>query len=271
MADRQPFVAGAFGDIFDVLTTSEGRANSGSPLSAYRAVVVGGRIEWSARWLQRLSEYVREGGTVVLNPEQIKGLSADFLGLRVTNATAEADNAQCLLPGTESQELNGQTFRYNKIELSRASAVMRSALGDPLVTINKVGKGSVIFCALPDLLGEDERVTPFAAHMLTHLFSDASPIRVVGDVEYLVNRSSTGWLVTMLNNNGVFKPQQGLAQVDRNAYVTARIDLGATQIQSGVEWLSGEKLTVQNKNVAVRIAPGGVAIVELRTNAPGVR
>ena len=26
-----------------------------------------------------------------------------------------------------------------------------------------------------------------------------------------------GWVVTVINNHGVFKPQQGMAQVDRNA------------------------------------------------------
>jgi len=181
----------------------------------------------------------------------------------LAKAPVEADSATCLLPA-ETHELGGQIFRYNKIELGRATSVMRSPAGDPLVTVNKIGKGSVIFCALPDLLGEDERVTPFAAHLLAHVFSDASPIKVTGDVEYLVNRSSTGWVITMLNNNGVFKPQQGLAQVDRNAYVTARIDLGSEQVRSAVEWISGEKLTVQQNSVAVRIAPGGIAIVELR-------
>ena len=268
MADRQPFVAGVFGDVFDVLTTSEGRPNTNNPLSAYRAVVVGGRIEWSPKWVQRLTDYVRDGGTVVLNAQQSKGLNTDLLGVRVTTTTAEADSATCMLPA-ETHELSGQLFRYNKIELGRATIVMRTPAGDPLVTVNKIGKGSVIFCALPDLLGEDERVTPFAAHLLAHVFSDASPIKVTGDVEYLVNRSSTGWVITMLNNNGVFKPQQGLAQVDRSAYVTARIDLGSEQVRSAVEWISGDKLTVQQNSVTVRIAPGGIAIVELRS--PNVR
>ncbi len=91
--------------------------------------------------------------------------------------------------------------------------------GEPIVTVNKVGKGSVVFVAVPDLLGEDERMTPFAAHMLAHVFADAVPVKVTGDVEYLINRTANGWVVTLLNNNGVFKTQQGMAQVDRSAYV----------------------------------------------------
>ena len=51
------------------------------------------------------------------------------------------------------------------------------------------------------------------------------PVKVTGDVEYLINRTANGWIVTLLNNNGVFKPQQGMAQVDRSAYVTATIKI----------------------------------------------
>ena len=137
--------------------------------------------------------------------------------------------------------------------------------GDPLVTFNKVGKGSVVFVALPDLLGEDERMTPFAAHMLAHVFADATPLRVKGDVEYVINRSDSGWIVTLLNNNGVYKTQQGMAQVDRNAYVDVSISLPVEKIQTANEWISDAALKVDANAVNLRIAPGGVAVVELRT------
>ena len=137
--------------------------------------------------------------------------------------------------------------------------------GDPLVTVNKVGKGSVIFAALPDLLGEDERITPFAAHMLAHVFADATPIKVTGDVEYLLNRNENGWVVTLINNNGVFKPQQGLAQVDRHAYVNATISLSGLTIQKAVDWMSDKEVELKNgrSGVAVSLAPGGIAVIEL--------
>ena len=138
--------------------------------------------------------------------------------------------------------------------------------GDPLVTYNSFGKGTVVFSSLPDLLGEDERMTPFAAHMLTHVFTDATPVSVRGDVEYLINRTKDSWIVTMLNNNGVLKPQQGLAQVDHSAYVTVNISLRGQQIASAVDWISEKSIQVQAESgqLNVSIAPGGVAIVELR-------
>jgi hypothetical protein len=122
---------------------------------------------------------------------------------------------------------------------------------------------------VPDLLGEDERITPFAAHMLAHVFADATPIEVNGDVEYLVNRKDNGWVVTLFNNNGVFKPQQGLAQVDRAAYVTAGISLRGANVARAQEWLSDRSLEIKKQTgtsdgITVSIAPGGIAIVELQ-------
>jgi hypothetical protein len=101
--------------------------------------------------------------------------------------------------------------------------------------------------------------------MLAHAFADAMPIAVQGDVEYLVNRTDTGWVVTLFNNRGVFKPAQGMAQVDRNAYVTAKISLRSQRIQSATEWTSEKNVEVKNQSeVTVTIAPGGISVVELK-------
>jgi hypothetical protein len=277
--DRQAFVSGIFGDIFDVLVASEAqvqpsqakgpasRKSASGPIDAYRAVVVGGHIDWSPQWIQRLTDYVKAGGTVVLNASQIKGLPTALLGVRPTGATGEAHSARCLSSGEAPQDLKGQIFRYQKIELKGAQALITTIPGEPLVTVNRVGKGAIVFAAVPDLLGEDERMTPFAAHLLAHVFAGATPIKVRGDVEYLINRSNKGWIVTLFNNNGVLKPQQGLAQVDRSAYVTATISLPSSQIENAIEWLSEESLEVKDqggeKTVTLKIAPGGISIVEL--------
>jgi len=264
IADRQPFVSGIFGDIFDVLTAADvqgSRSKVQTLLPSYRAVVVGGRIDWGAEWIQRINDYVRNGGTLVVNAAQIKNLPEQFLGVRLLNETGEAHNARCLSPNEELQDLKGQVFRYEKVELKGATPLITVPTGNPLVTVNKVGKGSVIFVAVPDLLGEDERIVPFAAHMLAHLFADATPVKVTGDVEYLINRTANGWVVTLLNNNGVFKPQQGMAQVDRGAYVNVTV---GPNIQSATEWISGAPLKPNNGIVSIQIPPGGIAIVEIR-------
>ena len=183
--------------------------------------------------------------------------------------TAEADNARCLSTGEATQNLSGQTFRYEKLELKGATPLIVSDSGDPLVTINKVGSGSLVFASLPDLLGEDERITPFAAHLLAHIFANAAPVKVNGDVEYLINRNSEGWLVTLINNNGVYKAQQGMAQVDRSAVVTATITLPSQEIKTAMDWVTEQSLEVKNQAggsvIHISIPPGGVSIIQLKT------
>ena len=282
-ADRQAFVSSPFGDIFDVIVASdENPTDSTAPrpavsastrldiLSPYSLVVVGGQIRWTPEWIQKLTTYVRNGGTVVVNAAQRAGLSEEFLGVHATNGMNESDSSRCLFGEDERfPALNGQMFRYEKIELKNAKPLIVASNGDPLVTYNKFGKGTVVFSASGDLLGEDERMTPFAAHMLTHVFSDATPVSVRGDVEYLINRTNDSWIVTMLNNNGVLKPQQGLAQVDRSAYVTANVSLRGKQIVSAVDWMNDKPIDLSSgsNQVTVSIAPGGVAIIELRAKS----
>ena len=260
-ADRQAFVSGVFGDVFDVLTATDGVKPA---LGAYRAVVVGGRIEWSAEWTQKVADYVRNGGTVVLNAAQIKGVPAQLLGVRLTNEVRETDAAKCLVRDENPQELSGQMFRYEKVELKGATALMTAPNGDPLVTVNKVGKGSVIFSSVPDLLGVDERMTPFAAHMLAHLFAEATPVKVSGDVEYLINRTANGWVVTLINNNGVFKPQQGLAEVDHSgrSHVNVTLSLRDGRILGASNWIDDHLYPTYP--LTVLVAPGGVAVMEIK-------
>src|SRR5262249_736890 len=152
--------------------------------------------------------------------------------------TGEAHNARCRAVGESPQDLHGQIFRYAEFEPKGAEVLMTTTTDIPLVTVNKIGRGQVVFVAVPDLLGEDERITPLAAHLLAQLASDATPVKVDGEVEYLVNRNSQGWVVTLFNDNGVFKPQQGLAQVDRTATVNVAISLRKGVIATASEWIS---------------------------------
>jgi hypothetical protein len=264
-ADRQAYVASVFGDIFDVLVTSDTRPEA---IDAYRAVVVGGSVEWNAAWARKLEGYVRKGGVLVLNAAQTKGLTPELTGARLTGEKAEADNALCLAANEEGTDLRGQVFRYERVQaLEGTQVLMKTQAGDPLVTVKRIGRGKVVFVSLPDLLGEDERLTPFAAHTLAHLATDATPVRVRGEAQYLVNRTGRGWVVTLINNRGVMKPQQGMAAVDRGASVEVTLSLKGSRLEQAREW-TGDRLLDLFKaegQTAVRltVAPGGVQIVEL--------
>ncbi|HEY0350084.1 MAG TPA: hypothetical protein VGC60_18255 [Pyrinomonadaceae bacterium] len=266
--ERQAFVPGVFGNIFDVLVASGTRKDA---IDSYRAVFVGSQINWGNGWPRKLEDYVRKGGVVVLDSVQAQGLPEGLLGVQLVGDVAvEADNANCLSPGEPKQNLSGQMFMYERLYLHGAKVLIESSRHDPLVTVNDIGRGRVIVVALPGLLGEDERLAPFVAHLLVHLAADVTPVHVDGDVEYLVNRNSRGWVVTLFNDNGVFKPQQGLAQVDRSASVQVKLSLRGAPVLSANEWTSDQAIAIQKQvnqpdTVTVNIAPGGVAVVELVT------
>ncbi|HUQ34485.1 MAG TPA: hypothetical protein VM095_20355 [Pyrinomonadaceae bacterium] len=267
--DRQAYVASIFGDIFDVLVASDDRKDA---IDAYRALVVGGSMEWSRTWASKLEDYVRKGGVLVINAAQTKGLSEELLGVRLTGEKAENDYARCLSSNEAGTDLRGQVFRYERVKaLAGAQVLIETENHDPLVTVKRIGRGKVVFISLPDLLGEDERLTPFVAHTLIHLTTDATPVQVRGEVQYLVNRTERGWVVTLINNKGVFKPQQGLAAVDRSAVATVSLSLRGKRIEQAREWISDTLLDLSSAGgqtqVKLDLAPGGVRIVELVNSA----
>jgi hypothetical protein len=263
-ADRQAFTSAPFGDIFDVLVASEQKADA---IDAYRALVVGGRIEWTPAWGARLKAYAEKGGTVVLNAAQVKGLPPELLGIRSLGATSEADDALCLAPGEPKTDLAGQVFAYERVEPRGAEVFIKTPSGDPLVTINRVGRGRIVFFTIPDMLGLDERLVPAAAHVLAHLAADATPVRVRGDVEYLLNRNARGWVVTLINNRGVYKPQQGLAQVNRSESAEVTLEGDGALFKHATEWTTRAELKITNGarggSVTLSVPPGGVRLVEL--------
>ncbi|HXI74362.1 MAG TPA: hypothetical protein VNG94_02160, partial [Pyrinomonadaceae bacterium] len=267
--ERQAFVPGVFGNIFDVLVASDTHKDA---IDSYRAILVGGQISWGNGWAQKLEDYVRKGGVVVLDSVQAQGLPENLLGVQLVGDVAvEADNANCLSPGEPKQNLSGQMFMYERVYLHGARVLIESSRHDPLVTVNNLGRGRVIVVALPGLLGEDERLPPFVAHLLVHLAAEATPVKVEGEVEYLVNRNSRGWVVTLFNDSGVFKPQQGLAQVDRSASIQVKLSLRGAQMLSAYEWTTDQAIAIQKQvnqpdSVTVNIAPGGIAVVELVTS-----
>ncbi len=266
--ERQAFVPGVFGNIFDVLVASETHLDA---VGSYRAVVSGGDLEWTPAWSKKIEEYVRGGGTLIVNSAQVNGLPAAMPGLRLTGEKDEAHNARCLAPNEAAQDLQGGVFRFDLVELKGAQPLIVTPANQPLVTVNTFGRGKVVFVALPDLLGEDERMPPFVAHLLAHLAADATPVKVEGEVEYLVNRNSRGWVITLFNDNGVFKPQQGLSQVDRNAKVTATVSLHGQAITGATEWTSDRALTLTKRtglpdSLSITLAAGGIAVVELQTS-----
>jgi hypothetical protein len=90
------------------------------------------------------------------------------------------------------------------------------------------------------------------------------PIEVQGDVEWMLSRSQTGWLVTLLNPAGQDKPQQGITPTDyrQNRPITIISHVPITTARDRL--LPDDPLKVESGSVKLEVPAGGVRIVELK-------
>src|SRR5205085_1850801 len=94
-----------------------------------------------------------------------------------------------------------------------------------------------------------------------------APSEPPSDLAGQVYRNERGWVVTLINNRGVYKPQQGLAQVNRDETADVSLEMSGLGVARAAEWTTDEELPVRAGGrtdlVTLRVPPGGIRIVEL--------
>jgi hypothetical protein len=102
----------------------------------------------------------------------------------------------------------------------------------PVALRNSIGDGTVVTVLLEDHLALD--ALGILPHLLARLASDVLPFEVVDStgtnmlidkLEMLLARRSTGWQVTIVNNNGVTKQPNAAAVVDASQRQVAMVTL----------------------------------------------
>src|SRR5262249_25316444 len=86
--DVQSMPCGRYGNIFDVLVD---RPAKGKAILNYPVVWAAGDVDLKGAWQPVLQDYLRRGGTLVLNIEACKGLPPALLGLKHTGKTTAAE------------------------------------------------------------------------------------------------------------------------------------------------------------------------------------
>src|SRR5439155_2034466 len=138
--------------------------------------------------------------------------------------------------------------------------------GDAVAAVFERGKGRLVFVAVPRGLGIDGAATPLVALVLANARQGLVPVEVTGDVEWLLNRTEKGWLVTLLNPAGNLRLQHGVGPTDysQKRTVTIRLPQGAT---SASDWFTEATLSVSadgdRNRVTVVVPAGGVRVVEI--------
>ncbi len=99
---------------------------------------------------------------------------------------------------------------------------------------------------------------------LSELSRTYLPIVVTGDpVLFQCNRTRDGWVIELVNNQGVVKFPAKPTVVDENAAANVRL-FPQSADQELTDWVTGQALPQTEGIAAIRIAPGSTRFVEIR-------
>jgi hypothetical protein len=268
--DVQSLPNGKYGNIFDVLVDRPTRAKA---IFDYPVIWAAGDVDLSGPWPGLLEDYVKRGGTLVINSEAARGkLPEKLLGFKLSGkfdpATAwSTDDGPPVATVPYDVELG---------EMVGAKALAWASPKIPLIVRHQVGDGAVILSLCPRMMGMDERAHPALPFLMNGLTHDLLPIEVRlangnelnGEIMYQVNKTKDGWIVALVNNRGLDKTQNGIARVDRRAFVDVVVRT-KLNVATAKEYTEPRELRLEKgangSEVKVRVHPGDLQVVYLST------
>lgn len=202
------FVPTPFGDSIDVVTDGI----CVDVLSEYPLAILGGRLGLTPENLAKFKSYVERGGTLVVHGEGLGLYGGDvppiykeeiesFIGCRITQRYGLGMSPSIIVE-------TGESFREGKYEYAVVEPVTANPMvvGDhksrsPIVAVNQVGKGRVVFCAPHHHLTAQGKQMVAGVHAaLVRLINSHVPIRIHGrPVQFCLSRLDDGWLVGLFN------------------------------------------------------------------------
>ena len=242
----QTFANGIFGDIFDVIVTAPARS---AILSSYRVVIVAGEVTLSAEWGRALGEYVQHGGTLMICDGSVSGPGTAELALPAMEAhPVTADS----FVWNQETPVASQIFRARPIITAAGDKVLATADGRPIAAMVSRGSGRLVMAGVPLGLGVDNRPVPLLGLLMRGLTEGLLPVRIRGDVEWLLNHLDDGrWIVTLLNNAGIDKPQHGITptrhEEERRVELSAGFKVRAAReliTNTEMPWTDSPSITV---------------------------
>lgn len=253
------YIPGLFGNVFDVLVTSPTMTDA---LGSYPVVVLSGEVALSAEWGKKLAAYLDQGGTLVVSDEQLTGPGVAELKLPERGTAAVGQTIEWL-PG--KKKVASQRYRYRPVQGGQVLATAEN--GAALAAVLQRGKGRLVFLSVPRGLGIDGAATPLVALVLAHARQGLLPLEVEADVEWLLNRTDRGWLLTLFNSAGSNKLQHGVGPTD---YAQKRLVKVRTSEKwtKATEWFTDSSFEIRPDGDArvftVPVPAGAVRIVELQ-------
>jgi hypothetical protein len=256
-AVNQNYLPGVFGNVFDVLVTSPTKRDA---VDQYPVIVLNGEVTLSPEWGKKLAGYVEAGGTLVVTDGQMSGAGVAELKLPELGPRAEDVGFRWEPTG---KAVTSQRFRYRPIPGGRPLA---TTAGGAIASAFDRGQGRLVVLSVPLGLGIDGAAVPLVGLVLAHARQGLLPVEVQGEVEWLLNRTEKGWVVTLLNPAGPTRLQHGVGPTD---YRQARpvVIRTAKPATGAAEWFTESPLQPTaaggGSELRLTVPAGGVRIVEI--------
>ncbi len=216
-----------YGDIFDVFNP-----DAPSPdkvlrnLAAYKVAILLGDYEPDPRMAEELVDYVRGGGTLVVNAVHLK--TFDF---------------------PEGFTGEGQS----------ATVIKADENGSALFTLHEYGAGHVILTTPEYMLSR-----PLIDELLARIVSEVLPLRVTGDIQYGINKTQDGYLLYLFNNKGVTKYTDTREQFDPTAVSKVTVELKEGRADTVAELLSEQEIATATNSFHIEVDPGQLAVLRIK-------
>ena len=270
-----------YGDIFDVIVpNTPGKPVNIHILNNYKVAVMLGRYPEKSALTKRLMEYVRGGGTLLLNIKQIdKFFPAEFLGFHHLDTSEVVTNPVRSLPDDKVFNLSDK-YSAVSIQLTKAVPLLVDGRNQVLICKNSFGKGNLIVSTVDYMVPEEldqnssypldkmvyGKKFPFVEYCLRKIVGEVLPVEVKGDIEYGLNKVKDGWWIYLINNKGVTKFTNKPQKLDMTKTANIEVFLknmknsGITELRTGKEIAFNKT----NNSFVVTVPPGEVKVVKIK-------
>lgn len=260
---------------------------SADRLSRYQAVIVMADVDMTRELLNTLRAYVREGGTLYINVDQMRRREdfvqdPEFLGATIGMSSfyvgwvgghvpgrraASADKIVRKLPiaGVDQQDFPEPWFVAQDVQVKTAEVVAGDGKGSPILLRNRFGKGTV-YLSTPEYNMEghgDSTLSFFRAVLLTLGRESQVTVTAPGsdsparDISWIASRQGESSVLICIANHG---KEPSTTQVTfRGAIVKCEVEVGSAKaepksITGGTRWT----IAVPAEDVVLlRVTTGG--------------
>jgi hypothetical protein len=193
----EPMGYSRWGDTFDVILSNA----SIDALRNYKTIILAGNIKLDSHLREVLQQWVSDGGTLVINQQQVELEDEAFLGVQIEDTLRSSINSKWL---TENVSYTENLYNYTVVHPISASVVATNNNLDPIITKNHIGNGAV-YLTTPHYLQDTNKsqILNVGQKLIDTLVNDNAIVRISEPkVEWLVNTSADKIIVTVVNNSG---------------------------------------------------------------------